>query len=60
MNGLAALPLPAAISAIVRPEATERSSSVGPSPLPSTAPSSRCLISSQLRACRAVALAFAR
>jgi hypothetical protein len=48
MKGLALRPLPLAISTMVRPEATERSSSDGPVTFPSTAPSSRCLISIQL------------
>src|SRR5262245_38522707 len=43
MNGFGALPLPAAICCIVRPEATERSSSRILSPS-SLAYSSRCLI----------------
>ena len=48
MNGFGALPLPCAICAIVRPEATERSSSRISLASPSLANSSRCLISSQL------------
>ena len=48
MNGFGALPLPCAISAIDRPEATERSSSRMSLASPSLANSSRCLIRSQL------------
>ena len=48
MNGFGPRPLPAAIAAMVRPEATERSSASSASPSPSCAYSSRCLISSQL------------
>src|SRR3954469_11759195 len=48
MNGFGALPLPAAICSIARPEATERSSSRMLLALPSRAYSSRCLIKSQL------------
>src|SRR6202035_2386582 len=48
MNGLGPRPLPAAIEAIGRPEATDRSSRNSASPSPSRANSSRCLISSQL------------
>ena len=48
MNGFAALPLPLVISVRVRPDATDRSLSFGPVTLPSTAASSRCLISIQL------------
>src|SRR5258708_6497177 len=48
MKGFGRGPLPAAISAIVRPEATERSSATIASPSFSRANSSRCLINSQL------------
>ncbi len=48
MNGFGARPLPSAICAIDRPEATDRSSSRIDSPSPSLANSSRCLIRSQL------------
>ena len=47
MNGVAALPLPWVISTSVRPEAIERSASVGPLGLPGSAAWSRCLISIQ-------------
>src|ERR1700729_4270956 len=48
MKGLGLPPLPAAIVAIDRPEAIERSSLRITSPLPSWANSSRCFMSNQL------------
>jgi hypothetical protein len=48
INGFGLRPLPAAIVAIERPEAIERSSLRITSPLPSWANSSRCLMSNQL------------
>ena len=48
MNGFTTRRLPSVIWVIVRFEATDWSSSSGPPTLPSTAPSSRCLISIQL------------
>jgi hypothetical protein len=48
MKDLGAWPLPAAITAMVRPEATDRSSSSSASSSPGRANSSRCLIRSQL------------
>src|SRR5262245_59287460 len=48
MKGLGLRPLPAAMSAIVRPEATERSSARVPFPLPARSKASRCFMSSQL------------
>src|SRR5256885_5550707 len=47
-KGLARRPSPAAISSIVRPDATDRSSEEGLPTLPGTAASSRYLISIQL------------
>ena len=47
MNGLGDAPVPAAMAAIVRPEATERSFFRMASPSPAVANASRCLISSQ-------------
>ena len=56
MNGLTLRRFPSAISFIVRPEAIDWSSSVGPETLPGTAPSSWCLSASNSawtwRACR--------
>src|SRR3954467_8502754 len=48
MKRFGALPFPAAMSLIERPDAMERSSSLGPPTFPSTTASSRCLISIQL------------
>ena len=60
MKGLAPLPSPAAICAMVRPEPTARSSSDGPPSSSSTAPASQCLISSPVPEHHRAAAIFAR